>query len=164
MYYINLFFIFSILGFLIEKIFNITRDSGILYGFWTPIYGVGVCVTIFIFNLLEKRIHMTKFKKIVISFSIGFFILTLLEYLGGFLIERLLRVSFWDYSNQPFNIGKYTSLKMALIWGISSIFIIFIVRPITKKWIAIIPNTITYILIILYVIDSIITLSPYLIK
>ena len=164
MYYSNIFFIFSILGFLLEKVFNISRDSGILHGFWTPIYGFGVCITIFLYNLLEKNIKMTSLKKIIISFLIGFILLTTLEYIGGFLIERLLRITFWDYSNEKFHIGKYTSLKMALIWGISSIGIIYTVKPLIKNRINKIPKIITYILITLYSIDSIITLSPYLIK
>ena len=164
MYYSNMFFLFSILGFIIEKVLNISRDSGILYGFWTPIYGFGVCISIFIYNFFENKIKMTKFKKLIISFLIGFILLSLLEYIGGFLIERLLRVTFWDYSNEKYNIGKYTSLKMALIWGISSTVIIYIIKPLTKKWIYKIPKFITYILIVLYTIDSIITLSPYLIN
>ena len=164
MYYSNLFFVFSILGFIIEKLFNINRDSGILYGFWTPIYGIGVCITIFIFNKINSKINLKGFKKLAISFLIGFVILSLLEYIGGFSVEHLLRISFWDYSNEKFNIGKYTSLRMALIWGISSIGIIYLIKPLTKKWIYKIPNFVTYILITLYTIDSMLTLSPYLIN
>lgn len=45
MYYINCFFLYSFLGFIIENIVHlINKDdsgSGILYGPWTPIYGVG---------------------------------------------------------------------------------------------------------------------------
>lgn len=164
MYYSNMFFLFSIFGFIIEKIFNISRDSGILYGFWTPIYGLGVCITICVYNLLEKKLNIKGIVKLLISFLIGFILLSFLEYIGGFLVERLLRITFWDYSNEKFNIGKYTSLKMAIIWGLSSIFIIYIIKPLTKKWIHKIPKFVTYILIVLYAIDSIITLSPYLIK
>lgn len=164
MYYINTFFVLSILGHFIENIFYTSRDSGILYIYWTPIYGFGSVITIYIYNLIKKKYELKKFKKIIVSFLIGFIILTLLEYLGGFLIERLLRITFWNYEKEPFNIGKYTSLKMAFIWGISSIIIIYIVKPLMKKINKYIPKIITYILITLYSIDSIITLLPYLIK
>ena len=44
MYYVNTFFLFSILGHFIEDFFYVTKDSGIFFGWWTPIYGIGVLV------------------------------------------------------------------------------------------------------------------------
>ena len=164
MYYINNFFVFSIIGYIIEKLLNINRDSGILYGFWTPIYGFGVCVTIFIYNLISNKAKHKGAIKIILSFLIGFILLTTLEAVGGFLIERLFRISFWDYSKELFHIGKYTSLKMAIIWGISSTIIVYIIKPLTDRYITKIPRIITYILITLFCIDSIITTFPYLTK
>ena len=44
-YYLNYFFIFSIIGHLIESllvlIFDWNFKSGYLYGYWTPVYGLG---------------------------------------------------------------------------------------------------------------------------
>ncbi len=163
MYYINTFFVLSILGHFIENIFYTSRDSGILFGYWTPIYGLGTIITIYVYNLIKKKYKLNNITKIIISFLIGFIILTVLEFIGGYLIERLLKISFWNYEREKFNIGKYTSLKMAFIWGISSIVIIYVIKPLTKKINNYIPKFITYILITLYVIDSILTLAPYLI-
>ena len=46
MYYLNYFFIFSIFGHLFEtllfKFMNKNLKSGFLYGYWTPVYGLGV--------------------------------------------------------------------------------------------------------------------------
>ena len=46
MYYINLFFVYSILGFVFETILSQfwsgVFNSGILFGPWTPVYGIGV--------------------------------------------------------------------------------------------------------------------------
>lgn len=163
-YYSNLFYIFSILGFLIEKIFNPARDSGILFGCWTPVYGLGVVVTIYIYNQISKKVKTNKIIKLIISFLIGLIVLTTLEYLGGFLLEKFTHITFWDYSKEKLSIGRYTSLKMALIWSISSIFIIYIIKPISEKYVKKIPKIVTYILIVLYIIDSILTFSPYLTK
>ena len=54
MYYLNIFFIFSILGHIIENFVYVHVDSGILYGYWTPIYGLGVLLIITIKLSLEK--------------------------------------------------------------------------------------------------------------
>ena len=47
MYYINNFFMYSILGHMVETVFYTmgSGESGILYGYWTTIYGFG-CVFI----------------------------------------------------------------------------------------------------------------------
>ena len=164
MYYSNTFFIFSVLGFIIEKIFNINRDSGILYGFWTPIYGIGVCITIFIYNTVQKKYDFKKIKKFIISFLIGFFALSILELIGGLLIERLFKITFWDYSDEKYSIFRYTSLKMAFIWGVSSVITIYIIKPIIDKFIKKIPRPITYILITAFSIDCIITIIPFITK
>ena len=54
MYYVNTFFLFSILGHFIENFFYVTKDSGIFFGWWTPIYGIGVCIVIYLYKLVNK--------------------------------------------------------------------------------------------------------------
>ena len=164
MYYVNTFFLFSILGHFIEDFFYTYRDSGILYGYWTPIYGYGVIIILYVYDRISKKIKLNKFTKLVVSFLIGFILLTILEYIGGILIEKLLKVTFWDYSNGPFSIFRYTSLKMSFIWGISSLLIIYIIKPILDKFITKIPRPVSYVLITLFTIDAFLTFSPYLVK
>lgn len=164
MYYLNVFFVLSIAGHFIENMFYTSRDSGILYGFWTPIYGFGTVIIIYLYKLITRKKEITGVKKLAISFAMGFIVLTILEMLGGYIVERLLKITFWNYENEKFNIGKYTSLKMAFIWGLSSIGIVYIIKPIMDKINNYIPRFITEILITLFCIDSIITLAPYLIK
>lgn len=164
MFYLNVFFIFSILGHFLEGFFYTYRDSGILYGYWTPIYGYGVIIILYIYDRISKKTKLNKLTKLVVSFLIGFILLTILEYIGGILIKKLLKVTFWDYSSEKFNIGKYTSLKMALIWGLSSVIIIYFIKPILEKVVKYIPNIVTYILTTLFAVDSLITLLPYLTK
>lgn len=164
MYYVNIFFLFSILGHFIENFFYTTKDSGILYGWWTPIYGIGVVTIIGIYNYIDKKFKLKKGTKFVIVFLIGAIGLALLEFIGGVLIEKIFRVTFWDYSDDPLSIGRYTSLKMSLVWGISSLFVIYILKPIIDKTMNHIPRVISYILITLFMIDCFLTFAPNLIK
>ncbi|MBQ7136657.1 MAG: putative ABC transporter permease [Bacilli bacterium] len=156
MYYINTFFVFSILGHIIENFVYKNVDSGILFGLWTPIYGLGVILIILIHNTL-KKIKINKCLYPFILFVVSAILLSTLEYIGGILIEKLFGRIFWNYSNQQFNIGKYTSLRMSLIWGISSILVVYILKPILNKVIKKIPKFITYILVFLFIIDLIFT-------
>ena len=64
----------------------------------------------------------------------------------------------WDYSNHKLNIGKYTSIEMSIIWGLSSIILIYFIKPFIDLYISIIPKYITYILIFLFCLDFIMTI------
>lgn len=156
-YYLNIFFLLSILGHIIENFIYVHVDSGILFGPWTPIYGIGTLVIIGINNIL-KKLKINKYIHPVILFILSAVFLSTIEYIGGTLIEKLYGRVFWDYSYQKFNIGKYTSLKMSLIWGLASILIIYILMPFLDKIIKKIPKFITWILILLFIIDIIFTI------
>lgn len=147
-----------------EDFFYVTKDSGIFFGWWTPIYGIGVCIVIYLYKLVNKIFKLNKISKPIIVFLIGFIILSFMELISGILIEKLFKVTFWDYSNGPFSIFRYTSLKMSFIWGISSLLIIYIIKPILDKFITKIPRPVSYVLITLFTIDAFLTFSPYLVK
>ena len=158
MYILNIFFFFSILGHFIENFFYHNKDSGILCGYWTPLYGIGVIIILLIHSILKKK-KIKTITKIILTFLISAITLSLMELLGGFLIEVIFHKTFWDYSNQPLNIGKYTSIIMSIIWGFSSILYLYIIKPISDIIIKKIPKYITYILSILFIIDLIFTFT-----
>ena len=156
MYYINSFFIYSILGFILEstiyKFNDSNRHSGIFFGPITPIYGIGVLIILFIYILVNNlKIH--KYLKIILLFIFSIIILSLIEFIGGNLIHIIFNIDLWDYSNHKFRIGKYNSLFISLSWGLLSIIFIYIIKPIMDKLINNIPKFITYIFIILFLID-----------
>lgn len=164
MYYFNIFFIFSIFGHFLENFFYTSKDSGILYGYWTPIYGFGVIIIISTYNYINKKFKLNKLSKFITIFLIGTLLLSLIEIIGGYLIEIIFNKTFWDYSNHKYNIGKYTSLEMSIIWGISSLILIYLLKPLIDKIERYIPKLITAILIILFVIDSLFTILPHILK
>ena len=161
MYILNCFFIYSILGFVFEGLFTlITKNhfsSGILYGPWTPVYGFGALLTIIISKKIFKKMHQNKIIEKIITFIVLTIVLTLIEWLGGILIESLFHKALWNYKDYKFNIGKYISLEMSLIWGIISILIIYFIKPIIDKIETKIPKYITVILTILFILDLTLT-------
>lgn len=160
MYYINNFFIYSILGHIFEGIFYAmgSGESGILYGGWTPIYGVGCIFLLYFYDhFIKPRKYSKRIENIIIFFS-GAIFLTLFEFIAGNLVEYFFDTVFWNYENLPLHIGKYISVEVALIWGIGSLILIHILRRlfdfIEKK----IPKWFTWILITLFIVDSLATL------
>lgn len=162
MYLLNCFFIYSILGFLLESTFNLIVihhfKSGILYGPWTPVYGFGAILTIIISKKIFKKLKTTQLKETIITFFILAITLTITEWLGGILIEKIFHITMWNYKNFNFNIGKYISLEMTIIWGLISIFLIYFIKPIIDKIEKKIPKPLTYTITIFFIIDIIITL------
>lgn len=156
-YYINTFLIYSILGFVFETLMKLfffpNMNNGFLYGPYIPIYGFGVCLIIAIMRFVFNRIKVKRFIKIILVFLISAFILTVLEFVGGYLIELITGKIFWDYSKLKFNIGPYIALEISFIWGIMSLVVIYLLKPITDKIIKKIPSIITYLVLICFIID-----------
>jgi len=160
---INTFLFYSIIGHIVENFVYTKVDSGILYGYWTPIYGIGVLLIILIFNLICK-IWKKKWMRPFWLFLFSALIIGGIEFIGGMIIEKVFGRVFWDYSSQTFNIGRYTSLKMMLIWGIASLLIIYIINPIVQKILKKIPRTFSYSLALLFMFDlvyTVVTLSKF---
>lgn len=161
-YYLNTFFIYSILGFiwetLIKYIFFSHMNNGFLYGPWIPIYGFGACIIIFIMRLIFNRFKLKRIYKIILLFLISSITLTILEFMGGHLIELLTNKIFWNYSKLKFNIGHYTALEISLVWGIMSLVITYIIKPIIDKLLKKIPSIITYLVLFIFMIDLVITI------
>ena len=110
MYYINSFFIYSVIGFLMEsalyKIFSIDNYSGFLSGPITPVYGIGVLIILITNKYIIEKIKTNRFLKIIISFFVFAILLSLIELLGGVLLKELLNVELWNYSNKKYNNDK----------------------------------------------------------
>ena len=101
--------------------------------------------------------HKSRFVETIVTFIVLTVTLTFIEWLGGILIENLFHETLWNYKNYKYNIGKYISLEMSLVWGIVSILIIYFVKPIIDKLEKKIPKFITIIFATLFIIDLITT-------
>ena len=163
MNYLNIFFFFSILGHFLESTFVKNYNSGILYGYWTPIYGLGVVIILLFNQFLKKKIKKTWIRYILLFFLSAITLATM-EYIGGYIIEELFHQVFWNYQDHKANIGRYTSIEMSIIWGISSILVALIVDPIAEKYSKKVPNWISYILLILLIVDCLLTINNKIIS
>lgn len=157
MYYMNCFFLYSILGFLFEHVVYFFMghegDSGILYGPWTPVYGIGILIIILVSDFIFKNLHSTKLLQTLVIFVAVVVLLTAIELLGGILIEKIFKTTFWDYSNLKFHIGKYIALEISLAWGFISLLVVYFVKPFFDKFILKIPSWITILFMIFFIID-----------
>lgn len=161
MYYINSFFLYSLLGFIIEStIFKntILKPSGILNGPITLVYGVGGITILLVKKYIIDKIKTNKIFKIFLSFIIYTIILTLVELICGYLCHLIFGIDMWNYTSKKYNIGKYICLEYMPIWGLYGLTITYILKPFLDKIIKQIPREVTYLFIILLSLDLIITI------
>jgi len=161
-FYILCFFIFSLLGWLWEVIFNLVRvgefiNSGTLVGPWLPIYGWSGVIIVFISEKIKKNpllIYITSF----ILFGV-------IEYGTSFYLEKVHHLKWWDYSENFLNINGRIWIIGLLFYALIGLIIVYSVVPIIKKiYNRINPKTLSYILIILisiHIVDFVYsTLNP----
>lgn len=153
MNYFLFFCIYSILGWIAESLYvsyyqKKLVNRGFLIGPYCPIYGLGAILTI---------LYIDQYKDNILTvFILGVAICGTLEYITSYLMEKLFKARWWDYSNRKFNLNGRICLKNATLFGIGSIFILYISQPYIEP---LINNTNKKLLIIISIISFITILT-----
>ncbi len=116
-----IFIIYAFLGWCYEDAFAAVNNvkfvnRGILNGPVCPIYGVGMLIVVLCLWSLRDRP--------LLLFLGSALLTTALEFVTGFVLERVFHDKWWDYSDMPFNIKGYVCLKFTILWGLAASFII----------------------------------------
>lgn len=160
--YIIIFLFSAFIGWAWEVIWEFLKhgnliNSGTLHGPWLPIYGTG---SVLIYLLLYEYRN----RKWLI-FMGAFVICTISEYLTSLYLEYTYGMSWWNYTNKPFNINGRICLPYSIIFGICGLIVIYkivpLVKKIIKKYNKKVLTTIIIILFSLFVFDFVFsTFSP----
>ena len=154
-----IFFIASIIGYFIEIFFcsiqskKVVLNRGFLIGPYIPIYGVGtILVAIFLYRYRNDPFVFFWMTVILCSF---------VEYLTSYIMEKIFKVRWWDYSHEPFNLNGRICLQNSMIFGIAGLLVIYTLYPFLCHILNLIPSLILEIITILFamifLIDLIIT-------
>lgn len=156
--YILLFFIYSFLGWCMEvglSLFNEKKfiNRGFLLGPYCPIYGCGVLLLTMLLSGYKDDVFAL--------FALTFFICSFLEYVTSWIMEKIFKLRWWDYSNLKFNINGRICLETMLPFAIIGVLCIMYVNPffigLIDKISNIIKTIVTILLITLIVVDYIIS-------
>lgn len=159
-FYFALFLIYSFIGWLMEISFTLYKDKtlvnrGFLMGPYCPIYGCG-CILII---LLLKR-YLNDF---IALFIMSMVICSILEYLTSYIMEKLFKARWWDYSDRRFNINGRICLETMVPFGLLGCLLMYVINPFISEIISNVPknilNPIAIVLFILFVIDNITSYS-----
>lgn len=132
------FMVCALLGDLIETVFvglqtgRIMSRSSVIYGPFSIVWGAGgVLLTVLLQKIARKDDRH--------AFIAGFVIGGVYEYMCSVFTEMVLGTTFWDYSNEPFNIGGRTHLTFCLYWGILALVWVKFLYPFLSRYIEKIP-------------------------
>lgn len=73
-----------------------------------------------------------------------------LEFLLGWISEKLLHQRLWDYSDMPFNICGHVCLAFSLVWGFGCLLVVRVFHPVLMGLVALIPHTLGWVLLGLF--------------
>lgn len=128
------FFLYFILlsfgGYIVEVLYCSLANKkiinrGFFFGPICPIYGVGaLCIT-----LTLSKYQSDPF----IIFIMGLLLTSIIEYYTSYILEKIFHNKWWDYSYRWDNINGRICLKNSILFGIGSLFIIYLINPYVNK-------------------------------
>lgn len=124
------FYIYCFFGWIIESTYvSVCTGNRVNRGFMRgpviPIYGTGAVIVLF--AVIPFRTSP------ILVFIVGTVAASILEFVTGFVMERIYKVRYWDYSDKPFNLCGYICLFNSLCWGVLSILLIYLVHSWVEK-------------------------------
>ncbi len=158
--YLWFFVIYSFLGWAIEVSFHAVTSGkfvnrGFLNGPVCPIYGFGMSILIFSLGSIVDNFILLFLGSIILT--------TLLEFITGFVLEKVFHDKWWDYSDRPFNIKGYVCLSFSILWGLAAVFMLNIIHPTIVNLMGVLDNKIGNIMIVIlityFIADFIVTVA-----
>lgn len=131
------FYIYGFLGWCAEVAFAAVKERrfvnrGFLNGPLCPIYGIGVTAVIALMLPYGDRL--------IVLFFLSACLVTLLEWMTGFLLEILFHHKWWDYTGMPLNLNGYVCLPFSLLWGVACVMIVKVLHPLIEKGYMFLPE------------------------
>ena len=126
-------------------------NRGFLHGPMLPIYGTGAII------ILLATIPVRENPALV--FLLGMLAATALEYVTGAAMEALFKVRYWDYSQQPFNLGGHICLTCSLAWGAFSVLLVRFLHPPVESLVLRLPaflaDPLAFLLTVVFTVDAV---------
>ena len=156
--YFLYFIIYSFLGWSLEMLWQSIKDKkavnrGFLIGPLCTIYGWGVLAIIILIGKSTGDLLAVFLKAILVC--------SILEYSTSYIMEKLFKARWWDYSDEKFNINGRICLATMIPFGIGGTFIVYVLHPIVERFVSSIPYNTLYIIaaiiFVIFLVDNIIS-------
>ena len=143
-----IFFFYSVVGYIVEvtscSINNkkVTLSRGYLIGPYIPVFGFGGVIMVY---------FLSKYQNDILSLFINsMFYCCVLEYFTSLVLEKIFKLSWWDYSNKRFNINGRICLENGILFGVAGVILVKFFHPILLSVLYSFSNTVIYVLGIVF--------------
>jgi len=153
-----LFFFYGFFGWICEVLYGlyINRrfvNRGFLVGPICPIYGFGVVAITILLSRYQNDI--------LVLWILSMFICSVLEYFTSWVMEKIFRTRWWDYSDKRYNINGRICLEFSFAFGLFAVLVLFFMNPIIYSILDKIPDVYevwaAIILAVVFIIDIIVS-------
>jgi uncharacterized membrane protein len=130
-------------------------NRGFLIGPVCPIYGYGcLIITVLLKRYLDDPI---------VLFVMAVVLCCILEYFTSYLMEKLFKARWWDYSDRKFNLNGRICLENAFLFGVLGLLLSYLINPFVVKNLGFVPTTIfnicALVLLVVFLVDNVISLK-----
>lgn len=131
------FFIYSIIGYLCEILYCSVGakrfvNRGFLHGPYIPVYGFGGLATAMLLSSFASNAVLVFIGALVIT--------SVIEYVAGFLLERLFHIRLWDYSRRRLHIRGRVCLLNSILFGLLSLLVVYGIHPFLQEVVSNLPE------------------------
>ena len=152
MYWFWIFWLYSLVGYWIEKVFAFltrsahqTRKCFLLQPL-CPVYGLSMVAILHLPpDTTDTILHLAFY---------GGLCATVVEYATHFFYEKTMGVMFWDYSGTKMDLNRRICMPFSVAWGILAVFAVCFVQPWINAAIVNIPPAWGYIAILVLIVDT----------
>ena len=155
-----LFIIYSFFGWFVEVLETLILkgkfvNRGFLIGPYCPVYGVG---GVMMYLLLSRYLNdpFTLFIMCILLFSI-------LEYFTSYIMEKLFKARWWDYTHYKFNINGRICLETMIPFGIIGIVFMYVINPFLLNILNLLPiilvDILTLVIGLLFITDIFVSVN-----
>ncbi len=142
--YFSLFILYSFIGWFMEVVWTFVTDRkivnrGFLIGPYCPIYGTGCLLLIILLDRFKYNVFLLFFMSVIVC--------SILEYFTSFLMEKLFKARWWDYSSRRFNLNGRICAETMIPFGILGVLVVYFLNPFFSN--IIVFNNIVFIIIFL---------------
>lgn len=107
-----------------------------------PLYGSGAIIMLWLSIPVQGNLFLV--------FLFGMLGASALEYMTGYVMERLFKMKYWDYSSNPFNLNGYVCLTNSIAWGFLTLLLTEVIhRPL--EWLVLRLNGTACIILVIMV-------------
>lgn len=143
-HWLTFFYIYCFFGWIFESTYvSLKQHHFVNRGFlrlpMLPLYGTGAVMMLWV-SLPVKN-------NLLLVYCSGVVAATLLEYVTGYVMERLFKVRYWDYSSQKFNLHGYICLTSSIAWGFLTILMTEVIHKPIERFVLNLPPSLEWCLL-----------------